>query len=171
LLRLLTAQRGKEVISLRWRDIDGDWWTIPPEVAKNGLPHRVPLTAPALGVLEALRAESVGDYVFAGVRSARDRHGLLDGLGLNDVRPHDFRRTAATMMTGASIPRLVVAKVLNHVSADAGVTAIYDRHSYDAEKRQALETWARTLDAIVHPKTITRRVLRHRPRNLQSPNR
>jgi integrase len=80
------------------------------------------------------------------------------------VRPHDFRRTAATMMTSAGIPRLVVAKVLNHVSADAGVTAIYDRHSYDAEKRQALETWARALDAIVRPKKAASKVLRHRPR-------
>jgi Arm DNA-binding domain len=46
-----------------------------------------------------------------------------------------------------------VAKVLNHVSADAGVTAIYDRHSYDAEKRVALETWERTLLGIVKQKT------------------
>ena len=30
-----------------------------------------------------------------------------------------------------------------------GVTAVYDRHSYDQEKRQALETWGRKLQAIV----------------------
>jgi integrase len=74
-------------------------------------------------------------------------------LKVDDVRPHDFRRTAASMMTSAGIPRLTVAKVLNHVSADAGVTAIYDRHSYDAEKRVALETWERTLLGIVKQKT------------------
>jgi hypothetical protein len=43
-LRLLTAQRGGEVHSMRWRDIDGEWWTIPAEFAKNGLSHRVPLS-------------------------------------------------------------------------------------------------------------------------------
>lgn len=37
------------------------------------------------------------------------------------------------------IPRLVVSKILNHV--ESGVTAIYDRHSYDAEKREALAKW------------------------------
>jgi hypothetical protein len=41
----------------------------------------------------------------------------------------------------------VVGKVLNH--AERGVTAVYDRHSYDPEKRQALDTWGRKLDAII----------------------
>jgi len=51
-LRLLTAQRGIEVLSMRWSDIDGEWWTIPAEVSKNALPHRVPLSPQALAVLE-----------------------------------------------------------------------------------------------------------------------
>jgi hypothetical protein len=45
------------------------------------------------------------------------------------------------------IPRLVVSKILNHV--ERGVTAVYDRHSYDNEKHQALEAWGRKLQAIV----------------------
>jgi hypothetical protein len=51
------------------------------------------------------------------------------------------------MMTGAGVSRLVVSKVLNH--AEKGITAVYDRHSYDAEKRVALETWARMLTDIL----------------------
>lgn len=51
--------------------------------------------------------------------------------------PHDLRRTAASHMTSLGIPRFVVAQILNHV--ESGVTKVYDRHSYDAEKRQALE--------------------------------
>lgn len=54
-LRLLTAQRGIEVLSMRWSDIDGEWWTIPAEVSKNGLQHRVPLSPQVLVVLEQLR--------------------------------------------------------------------------------------------------------------------
>jgi hypothetical protein len=50
-------------------------------------------------------------------------------------------------MTSMGIPRLVVSEILNH--AETGVTAVYDRHSYDAEKRQALDTWGRKLEAIV----------------------
>jgi len=40
-----------------------------------------------------------------------------------------------------------VRKILNHVEKE--VTAVYDRHSYDAEKREALEAWAKRLMMIV----------------------
>ena len=45
-LRLLTAQRGGEVRTMRWEDVDvaSGWWTIPGQIAKNGLAHRVPLS-------------------------------------------------------------------------------------------------------------------------------
>jgi hypothetical protein len=66
-----------------------------------------------------------------------------------EFRQHDLRRTAASHMTGMGIPRLAVAKLLNHV--ESGVTAIYDRHSYDREKREALDAWAERLLAIVGP--------------------
>jgi hypothetical protein len=51
------------------------------------------------------------------------------------------------MMTGMGIPRLIVSKILNH--AEGGVTKVYDRYSYDAEKREALEAWARRLQIMV----------------------
>ena len=50
-------------------------------------------------------------------------------------------------MTGMGIPRLTVKKILNHVERD--VTAVYDRYSYDAEKRAALEEWAKRLMLMV----------------------
>ena len=49
------------------------------------------------------------------------------------------------------IPRLVVSKILNH--ADREITGIYDRHSYNAEKRHALEAWAAHLESIVSGKS------------------
>ncbi len=42
--------------------------------------------------------------------------------------------------------RDIVGKILNHV--ETGVTAIYDRYSYDNEKKMALDAWARKLQAI-----------------------
>ena len=50
-------------------------------------------------------------------------------------------------MTGMGINRLTVAKILNH--AEHEVTAVYDRHSYDQEKRQALDAWGPRLEKIV----------------------
>ena len=52
-------------------------------------------------------------------------------------------------MTGMGVSRLVVSKILNHV--ERGITAVYDRHSYDNEKRVALEKWSTKLEGIVTP--------------------
>ena len=71
-------------------------------------------------------------------------------INLKYLTPHDLRRTAATGMTALGINRLVVSKILNHV--ETSVTAIYDRHSYDAEKRHALEAWAAHLEEILFGK-------------------
>lgn len=164
-LRLITAQRGGEVVNMRWSDVDvaGGWWTIPAEHSKNKLPHRVPFTPPAIAILEALRARvdealtarkarghddgKAPIYVLAGARGKRQRSAAAATFGIPDFIGHDLRRTAASYMASAGVSRLVISKVLNHV--ERGVTAVYDRHSYDAEKRTALETWARRLDAIL----------------------
>ena len=58
--------------------------------------------------------------------------GVLDGLEVEDVGPDYFRRTAASLMAGAGVSRLVIAKVLNH--AEKGITAVYDRHSLPMRK-------------------------------------
>ena len=50
-------------------------------------------------------------------------------------------------MTSMGVSRLVVSKVLNHV--ESGVTAVYDRHSYDAERRAALDAWGRRVEEIL----------------------
>ena len=157
-LRLLTAQRGGEVQSMRWQDIDIDnaSWTIPPEQSKNGLAHFVPLSESAVGLLRDLRElGGEGDWVFPS-RARPQQH--IDNVqkaasrvradsGVTDFVLHDLRRTAATYMTGIGTSRLVVAKILNHV--EQGVTQVYDRHSYDLEKRQALDAWATKLDQLL----------------------
>jgi len=161
-LRLLTAQRGGEVRALRWADLDlqGAWWTIPGESSKNGLPHRVPLTAPVLEILRGLRAIARPDaiYVLEGARGKRQLSEATARLAIPDFRGHDLRRTAASQMASAGVPRLVIGKVLNHAERD--VTAVYDRHSYVAEKRAALETWARLLEDIIQSRSRRARVVR-----------
>jgi len=154
-MRLLTAQRGAEVMSMEWTEIDGDWWTIPAEKTKNGLAHRVPLTAPAQRILSDVRAGCDGSRFVFQSRKTKDKpirnpqkalQRIQKATGIDFVG-HDFRRTAASHMTGMGIPRLTVKKILNHVEQD--VTAIYDRYSYDAEKRAALEEWSKRLMLMV----------------------
>lgn len=144
-LRLLTAQRGGEIFGMRWQDVnitDG-WWTVPSVSSKNKLPHRVPLSPPAIRLLQGLNVSEAG-YIFSGFRGKKQR--AVD-FPIDDFRGHDLRRTAASLMAGGGVPRLTIAKILNHV--ETSVTAVYDRHSYDAEKQAALAWWAIKLDSIL----------------------
>ena len=158
-LHLLTAQRGGELRSMAWRDVDLEaaWWTIPTEQSKNKLAHRVPLSPAALTLLRELqsRAREGNPWVFrtpsrSGHRTTAHKCTVrVRKVSAVDFVPHDLRRTAASHMTSLGISRLVVAKILNHV--ERGVTAVYDRHSYDSEKRAALETWALAIQEITSP--------------------
>ena len=154
-LRLVTAQRGGEISHMRWPNIDGDWWTIPGEYSKNGRAHRVPLSPLALSILDEIRpVTDKQEWVFLSpsgkgpITSIWKATADIRDKSKVDFRPHDLRRTAASLMTGRlGINRLVVSKILNHI--ETGVTAIYDRHSYDAEKRAALDAWGDLLERIL----------------------
>ena len=154
-LRLLTAQRGGEVVAMRWDEVDvGEgWWTIPAARSKNKLPHRVPLSRPVVDILGSLPrttsrwvfpSPSTNDqpirYTAKAMARVRERAGV-------DFVGHDLRRTAASMMASAGVSRIVIGKILNH--AEPGVTAVYDRHSYDPEKRAALGAWGSRVEQLV----------------------
>jgi integrase len=62
---------------------------------------------------------------------------------------HDLRRTARTLMARAGVRPDISERVLGHVIA--GVEGVYDRHSYEAEKRDALEKLAALVKRIVNP--------------------
>lgn len=155
-LLLLTAQRKNEILGMRWADVDlaSGWWVIPPEMAKNRRAHRVPLSHPVLDILAECARK--GDLVFGSTIKPGQpltlHFPMLKRIqkrsSVTDFNYHDLRRTAATRMTGdLGVSRLVLAKVLNHT--DRGVTSIYDRASYDREKRQALDAWGERLMEIV----------------------
>jgi len=155
-IQLITAQRPGEVRKMRWPDIDNDsgWWTIPAEITKNRLSHRVWLTDHALAVLREMKEQSGhAGWVFPSpstegpVRSnTKPTAAICKTSGVN-FTPHDLRRTAASHMASLGISRFTISRVLNHV--EKSVTATYDRHSYDAEKRAALEAWAQRMSEII----------------------
>ncbi len=140
--------------------------------------HEVPLSELTLSIVD--QCPRIGAFVFSTGRSAGESaapvaisgwskaKSALDELALQkayaialergeepphaiaDWHLHDLRRTAATYMARIGIDRVVIAKVLNH--AESEVTAIYDRHRYDTEKRRALDLWGQRLQAIVDGK-------------------
>src|SRR5207237_3113591 len=102
-LYLLTAQRGGELRTMRWEDVDvaAGWWTIPAERAKNGRTHRVPLSPPALGNLRALPRVEGSPWVFPSPRAAsgcRENIGkavdrIRKASGVH-FRPHELHMSA-----------------------------------------------------------------------------
>lgn len=159
-LRLLTIQRGVELRLMEWSELDleSGWWTIPGARTKNKLAHRVPITEQIWKVLEPFySARGCSNYVFASPRlEGRAILNLKDPFkeifsesGISEpFVMRDLRRTGTTMMTGRlQIPRATVGKILNHV--EPGVTKVYDRHSYDNEKRTTLTAWNALLERIL----------------------
>jgi integrase len=176
-LMLATGQRRSEVGDMEWSEFDEgkNLWTLPRERTKADRAHEVPLSPLAMSIL----AESprFGSHVFS-TRSKRAEPGeargagiapisgwskvklRLDALALAELKRiagedatlpewhlHDLRRTCSTGMARLGVDRLVISKVLNH--AEGGVTQIYDRYRYEAEKRRALELWGARLSVIV----------------------
>jgi integrase len=159
-LALLTAQRRGEICGMQWSelDLDAGWWAIPAERTKNRLPHRVPLGAHAVAMLRALRgpADKTATTPFVFQSARRPGQPLLniqkplrrlEKAARTSFRVHDLRRSAATGMAQMGVPRLTISQILNH--REGGVTQIYDRYSYDREKRIALVKWDERLREIV----------------------
>ena len=171
-LLMLTGQRRTEVAAMKWSHVDLDKaiWTIPKEETKAKRKHEVPLSQTALDTLKSLSKS--GDFVFSttgrtpisGFGRAKERcdahicalsakkmgETVNDDHSLPQWRIHDIRRSVASGMAEIGIAPHVIEKVLNHSTGQiSGVAAVYNRHTYLRKKTDALNAWARALDAIV----------------------
>ena len=169
---MLTGQRRTEVAAMKWNhvNLDGALWTIPKEETKAKRKHEIPLSQSALEILNSLPQTS--DFVFSttgktpisGFGRAKERcdsqirtlsakiMGEIENEdhSLPQWRIHDIRRSVASSMAEISIAPQVIEKVLNHSTGQiSGVAAVYNRHTYLREKTDALNAWARALEAIV----------------------
>ena len=174
-LQLVTGQRKGEILTAEWSEIDteGKVWTVPAEKAKNNMQHAVPLTPLALEILGTLKRDNgESDLLFESPRkkgwpvtgqsvdhAVRNNRALI---GVDNVTPHDLRRTVATRLAALGTNRLVLSKILNHM--DRSVTGRYDTHHYLPEKRAALERWAVHLERVISGETAPSNVVELKPR-------
>jgi len=186
-LLLLTLTRRFELAGMRLDELDlaQGSWTIPGERTKNGIPLLVPLSADAKALVEraieiARTAKDANEhpspFVFP---SPRDRakpitpaalsHALRDlrlALAATRFTPHDFRRTAATIMASErlGISPFLIGRLLNHTTEQGGAAAVtqahYNLHDYAQEKRRALQGWADLLMEIVGERAQSSNVAR-----------
>lgn len=158
-LLILTGQRRGEIGSLRWSWINEDDQTItlPAKFTKNRQSHRFPYGAQVALLFKKL--PRTGNYVF----SARTEKGThFNGWGkckerfdkelegVEHYTLHDLRRTFSSNLAMLGTPIHVTEKLLNHKSgAISGVAAVYNRHSYMDEMRQAIQAHEKYLNVLV----------------------
>ncbi len=163
-LFLLTGQRHTEVLRMERQEIDMDTstWKLPGRRTKNGLPHSVPLSVLAADILGgALERGTHARWVFRSPRGDGPRTTLQKPLArlrtlsnVEDFHIHDLRRTMASKLTSLGVARQTVARLLNHAERD--VTRVYDRYSYDREKREAMAVWDAELRRLTTTPAVAR---------------
>jgi len=159
-------------------------WTLPGSRTKNGAPNIIHLSSIVIAELDQIaRSEkwpkrglvftTTGKTAISGYARAKSR---LDAAMLkcaradakevgDDVetvelvpwRMHDIRRTVATGLQRLGVRFEVTEAVLNNASgrSRSGVAAVYQRHDWATEKREALDAWARHIQAILYPPETT----------------
>jgi integrase len=154
-LLALTGQRREEVARLTWEELDVAQrvWTIPKSRSKNAKSHVVYLSDQSVAVLKPDRR---GALVFSllGTKPFRNfgrAKRLLDQRsGVTGWRLHDLRRTCVSGMARIGVAPHVADKILNHQSGTiSGAAAVYQRHEFLAERREALERWGAHVARIV----------------------
>ena len=158
-LLILTGARRTEIAALRWSEIKDDTIILGRDRTKAGEVHSIPMSPQALAILKQLPRIGPSDFVFTvtGRNPAVDFSGTkrrLDAITkIPPWRIHDLRRTTATGLQRLGINLQVIEAVLGHVGGSrSGIVGVYQRHSFDAEKRTALEAWAREVERIVDGK-------------------
>lgn len=155
---ILTNVRTSAALQARWADVDlkARVWTVPTAHLKDRLtrrePFRVPLSEPALALLDAL--PRIGEHLFpsyaGGPMSNMAMLALLKRIGgtwLDSttgkaVVPHGFRATFRTWAEETThVPNAVIEEAMGHIVGSA-VERAYRRTDVLEQRRKLMEAWA-----------------------------
>lgn len=172
LLQMATIARIGETVAARWEHIDivRRIWLLPD--TKNGKSHQVWLSDFALRQLERMREiTGMTPWVFPNsklngsvcsktvTKQVADRQRTdapmsgrtkqIDALQLagGHWRPHDLRRTGASVMAELGALPDVVEKCLNHTDENK-MKRIYQRAKYEKPMREAWNMWGERLSQL-----------------------
>lgn len=145
---ILTACRTNEIVDGGWREIDrpGAIWRIPGERMKMDQDHNVPLSGPAVAILDEARDGFQGELIFpernGETFSENAMLAVLDRLGYGHVTVHGFRATFATWAEDCTdYSDGVREAALAHKYKDE-TTAAYQRGQKLEKRRALMADWA-----------------------------
>ena len=118
---------------------------------KSGRPHRIPLSTPAINILERQRENNRSEYVFPGAKSGRplSQMAMLQAMrglrerGLLEVEavPHGQRAVFRTWAASATeFPRELAEAALAH--SLSALEQAYQRGDQLERRRDLMEAWA-----------------------------
>lgn len=159
----LTAARSGEVRGAQWSEIDPPraLWVIPAERMKMGREHRVPLSAAAVALLEALPRLDGCDMVFPSSKGGplsdmtlsatmrriheaeieAERPGFLDRVSKRPAVPHGLRSTFRDWVAErTTFPGDMAEVALAHRISNA-VEAAYRRGDMIEKRRTMMDAW------------------------------
>lgn len=163
---LLTGQRPGEIAGMEHKEIterkDGKWWEIPAKrmKGKNATAHDVPLSPLAIKLIHQARIYS-GDSRFVFKSSVKKESSISvraisravnrhwEEINVEKFTPHDLRRTCRTGLANLNISDIVAERILSH--SLQGVLGVYNRATYEIERRTALNLWEQHLIHLLNP--------------------
>jgi len=142
-LYILTGVRKSELLRAKWEDIDVGRSELRLPTTKAGRVHYVPLSKPAMEILQSIPRLEGNPYVLPGlngnhlVNIDKPWRRIRKTAGLPDVRLHDLRRTVGSWLASAGHSLPLIGKVLNH--SNASTTQIYAHLTEDPIKKAMQE--------------------------------
>lgn len=148
--QLLTLVRPSEASGTRWAEIDLDTklWVIPAERMKAKREHVVPLSAPALELLEVMRPLSFHrEYVFPSRNNpkmpmnSQTANAAIKRIGFGgELVAHGLRSIASTAMNEAGLNPDVIEAALAHSDKNE-VRKAYNRSTYLLQRVELMDWW------------------------------
>jgi integrase len=143
---ILTAARSGEVLGAKWKEIDGNIWTVPAERMKAGLPHTVTLTPAAVAILESIGRGDPDAHVFRGLRggalSNMAMEMLMRRMDAGHFTVHGFRSSFKDWaLNHTEFPDEISEEALAHV-VGSKVRRAYRRGEALERRRALMEAWA-----------------------------
>lgn len=145
---ILTVARTSEVRLAEFSEFEGKVWHLRSERTKSGKPHRVPLTDEATEIVDVLRGDEPGRYLFQSYRgnpmSDMAMSAFMKREGYTS-RPHGFRATFRTWVEEkTNTPFEVKETCLGH-QVGSEVERAYQRSDLLERRHKLLIKWTQFL--------------------------
>ena len=146
IIAVSTGMRKGEIFNLRWSDIDFVDHYIHIKKTKSNVMRKVPMNGVVATTLKNIERKS--EFIFPSFWSKKHKHimevfrlfkAACKKAGIRDLRFHDLRHTAATLMVTGGIPLVTVSQILGH--ATIHMTMKY-AHPTPENKRKAVNVLA-----------------------------